>query len=113
MPDRPPSERTPEYQLIDAVAALTDELRELKARPNVAPLVQPVNWWDVLPADVRPEALIGEWQQLHMQRRDGSYGSFQLDCRGMSDRIELSLSDNQGRMLWRRCLFYQPISVPA
>ena len=100
--ERPPSERGIEYQLADAVTALTERLDAL--RP-VAP-VNPVNWWDVLPANAPVQMLrqIGHYEQRVLV--GWAPNQIMIGVRAMPDRIELTLSGLDGTIFWQRCLFY-------
>jgi hypothetical protein len=100
MPERPPSERTTERELIDALTRLS----ELMTRPAY---IQNPNWWDVAPPGLK-DALSGQGQYTEL-KLDGSSSNYYnvafLRATQYPDRLEFRLLVNN-QIVWERALFF-------
>jgi hypothetical protein len=111
-PSRPPSEQGVEYETLDALQELRDQVAELAGKPL---FLAQGNWWDVLPRfeDVCGRQQLGGWKEVFAQ-----YASeYVLPCpnpslmvavriQSMTDRLELTLRLNHMLTLWQRALFF-------
>lgn len=107
--ERPPSQQGPEYETLDALQALRDQVEQLLSRPAYVPQG---NWWDVLP---KPELELGfEWRevfavgmvnQVALYGRTASWAPM-LRVSQYEDRIELSIQISGGWLVWQRALFF-------
>lgn len=116
--ERPPSERGPAYETLDALAELRDQVAELAtglaARPMVGGGHPPVNWWDVL-SDPREYGFPWSWPEvisgyggtmnfyLPIKRSDAQV---LVMAATYDDRVELALRLNGMHTVWQRALFF-------
>jgi hypothetical protein len=101
-PERPPSEQTVEFKLLDALGELRGELSELRAHPPV--WVPAGNWWDELDPNLSGALAQGQWWCGMLPSKPPH--NVQLRANAMPDRLELSLMLDGGYIAWQRALFY-------
>lgn len=115
--ERPPSEQGVEFQTLDAIAELQQQVAELAQRPLFVPQG---NWWDVLGY---PPVTIGgrfpAWLEIFAQSTNEVYLGCTdptwhptLRAQVMSDRLELTLRLNSAYTIWQRALFFDRQDSP-
>jgi hypothetical protein len=104
---RPPSEQGVEYQLLDRLTRVTEQLEAFEQRPGVG--CPSANWWDQLPEGAREFFQEGIRSPFYLPTQRAELRT-ELYVTGYHDRVELALRFNQSFTAWQRALFFGPKS---